>query len=106
MKKEYHRKISELENEIKSHENKKFESLNSNLIGGNEKIKIEESYKQKIMDMESKLKNFIKKDKAQDTLFKQLNLQQTKISDLDQEIKKTKKQKVEIIKAMKFNSER
>ena len=48
----------------------------------------------------------MKKEKAEEKLVKQVNNQLTKITNLDHEIQKFKFQKLDLIKKMKFDSEK
>ena len=68
MKHEYHKKIMNLEQEIKNLEREKTEAIKKGhgrggAIGADQKAKIEDNYKKKLKDLETKLKEFKQKEK-------------------------------------------
>lgn len=63
------------------------------------------SYKTKLTDLETKLKEFRKKEKEQESLMKIVETQRTKISQLGEEINRIKNQKVQLHKKMREDQE-
>ncbi len=114
MKNQYHKKMSTYEFELKQmikQRDEALQKLNSPAPGEapmvlSEKARIAAGYKMKIMELESKLKDSKKKDREQGMLAKQLSSQQRQISELDEEIKKMKTQKLQLLKKMTEDTEK
>ena len=66
-----------------------------------EKSKLADSYRQKILALESKVKEISNKEKIKEKVDKQVSFHKNKIKDLDESIKKIKKQKDDLLKKMK-----
>lgn len=103
MKYQYHDKMLNLEKEIRQLERQRDEAVNraSSTLVESEKAKIVNGYKQKITEMENKMKEFKKKEREQANLMKLVQNQQSKIEHLADEIKKTKMQKLDLHKKMR-----
>ena len=102
MKQEYHKKIEVLQNEIDKHkENMKSEShpqINSE--------KSKSNFSHKISELENQLREYKKKEKNQILLAKQVESQKLKLNNLDDEIKKIKAQKINLLKKLKEDNDR
>jgi hypothetical protein len=102
MKEGYHKKIETLQKEIeKLKEYMKPESHNQPI---NEKNKSNCSFK--ITELENQLREYRKKEKNQSLLAKQLESQKLKMNSLDEEIKKIKVQKLNLLKKLKEENEK
>lgn len=108
MKNQYHTKVHQLEAEIKVLEKQRNEALSrtSSTMLEAEKAKIMNAYKQKMTELENKLKEYKKKDKDQANLMKLVQNQQSKLEQLADEIKKIKSQKIEMHKKMREEQEK
>ena len=108
MKNQYYNKVMNMENEIKQLEKQRDEvmSKSTNASQESEKTKSIAVYKQKITDLELKLRDFKKKEKEQQNLNKVVETQKSKIQHLDDEIKKIKNQKLVLHKKMKEEADK
>jgi len=108
MKHQYHKKALQMEQEVKLLEKQRDEALNkaSSAMQENDKNKIIVTYKQKLNDLESKIKEFKKKEKEQQSLMKLVESQRSKIQQLDDEIRKVKVQKIQLHKKVKEEIEK
>ena len=107
LQQQYNTKIKALENELKATVKQREQAISkegSDHKG--EKNKMANNYKTKILELESKLKEFKKKEKAQYHLTKTVQTQQSKITNLDEEIKKMKNQKVNLSKKIREEAEK
>ena len=100
MKNEYHTKIHRLEAEIAALEKQRDEALNNEKDSSleAEKSRLLSEFKQKIADLQSKLKEDTKKERDQANLRLLVQNQQAKLEQLNEEIKTMKSQKVEMQK--------
>ena len=108
MKHQYYEKIIQLEDELKHLEKQKDEAISKVNVNhaDNERNKNVGVYKQKIADMDAKIKEFKKKEKEQQNMLKLVKNQRTKIEQLDGEIKKIRVQKTQLQKKMREEAER
>ena len=108
MKHQYHNKIHQLEDEIIFIEKQRDEAINriNTSALDADKTKITAGYKQKITELETKVKDWRKKDREQANLMKLVQNQQSKLNQLADEIKKIKNQKVEMHKKMREEQEK
>jgi hypothetical protein len=114
MKNEYHKKVAMLEKELKQLEKQRNEALNKLNVSTasdqtlilSEKNRISASFKQKISELEGKLKEFQRKDQEQKLLMKQVHSLTSRIGSLDEEIKKSRTQRLELIKKLKEDTEK
>lgn len=108
MKNQYQNKVLELTNEITQLEKSKYENLSKQGTGisDKEKKKIEDQFRTKQRDLEKQLRDAQEKNKQQQTVKKQLDLQSTKIKGLESEIQKIKIQKVSAQRKFKEQSDK
>ncbi len=104
MKNEYHKKIQQLDLEVKQLERERSESLKK-AENVQQKNKVEEGYKRKMKDLDDKLKDLKKKDQEQTGMMKESTKNKQKIKTLEDEIERVKSQKVGLMKRIKEESE-
>lgn len=108
MKNQYYEKIHHLEEELKTLGKQRDEAIskmNTSLMD-HDKNKVITTYKQKMSDMENRIKEYKQKEREQQNLLKLVNSQRTKIDQLDTEIKKMKAQKQQLHKKMREETEK
>lgn len=104
MKNEYHKKIQQLDLEVRQLEKERSENLKK-AENAQQKNKVEDCYKKKMKDLDDKLKDLKKKDQEQTGMMKESTKQKMKIKTLEGEIEKVKSQKVGLMKRIKEESE-
>lgn len=102
MKEEYHQKIEVLQKEIDKHKENMKSELHPQI--NSEKTKANFSYK--ISELENQLREYKKKEKNQILLGKQVESQKLKLNNLDDEIKKIKSQKINLLKKLKEDNDK
>jgi len=108
MKNQYYKKVMLMEQEVKALEKQRDEALSkvSGAMVDNDKNKVITTYKQKISELETKMKDFRKKEREQQSLMKLVESQRNKIVHLDDEIKKIKTQKMQLHKKVREETEK
>ena len=104
MNMQYHRKITELEQEMRTLEQEK-ESAVLKMTSTAEKKAVEDRFRAQIQQLEEKLRENKRKDKEQTTLYKTLETQKSQIMKLADEIQKAKQQKQLLLKKHKMEVE-
>ena len=96
MKQQYHHKIEALQQEIRNLEKEKQTEQNVDKKAPN---------KQKLQELEIQIREFKKKEKLQTGLAKQVSLQKNQLDSLAEEIKAIKRQKIQLMKKLKEDTE-
>lgn len=118
MRHQYYLKIETLQQEIKLLSEKERDINNTsnpnssrpNLTNKPEAFSIEKARllstnKARMQELESQIRDFKKKEKMKEGLLKQVSLQKTQLESLAEEIKAIKKQKIQLMKKLKEDSE-
>jgi len=116
MRQQYHEKIENLQKHMKILEKERDFALNKpintinplnsgNIDQNTEKSRFLSLNKQKMQELETQLRDFKKKEKLQLGLSKQVSSQKNQIESLADEIKAIKKQKVQLLKKFKEDTE-
>lgn len=100
MNQQYHRKIAELEQELRTVEQERESSI-VRLSSAADRKAVEEKYRNQLMLLEEKLRENKRKDREQSALYKTLETQKTQIAKLADEIQKAKQQKLLLVKRHK-----
>ena len=100
MNQQYHKKITELEQELRQVEQER-ETTMVRLSSAAEKKAVEEKYRNQVMQLEEKLRENRRKDREQSALYKTLETQKSQIAKLADEIQKAKQQKLLLVKRHK-----
>ena len=113
MRQQYHQKIESLQAEIRGLEKERDQAVNKQPLNDNgvnsaflmEKTKFLNINKQKMMELEAQIKDYKKKEKIQAGLLKQVSSQKNQLESLAEEIKSIKKQKLQLMKKLKEDTE-
>ena len=97
MKQQYHQKIETLQMEIKN--------LEKERMNNEQSVDKKPINKQKLQDLEIQIRDFKKKEKMQSGLAKQVSLQKNQLDSLAEEIKAIKRQKIQLMKKLKEDTE-